>query len=122
MDVGDAVGSVLVVGGAVFALLAAIGPQRFDSVFARMHAATKAATLGLMLTVLGASLRLADPADAPKLLLVLALQVLTAPVGAHLVGRAAYRSGDQLSPHTTVDEMAGTDDDPTADGGPPRVD
>lgn len=117
-DVGDAMGSMLVVVGAVFALLAAIGLQRFDSVFARLHAATKAATLGLLLTVVGSSLRLDDSSDVPKLLLVLALQMLTAPIGAHLVGRAAYRAGDQLSPHTSVDELAGTDEDPASEDRP----
>ncbi|CAN5705141.1 monovalent cation/H(+) antiporter subunit G [soil metagenome] len=111
--IADTIAGVLVLTGAGLTLLAAVGLQRFDDVFARMHAATKAATLGLILTVLGASLRLSEASQVSKLLLVIALQLLTAPVAAHLVGRAAYRSGDQLGPNTSIDELADAEIDPT---------
>ncbi len=52
------------------------------------------------------ALRVDDPGDVAKLLLVLALQFVTAPVGAHMIGRAAYRAGTELSPTTTCDELA----------------
>lgn len=97
----------LMVTGALLALLAAIGLHRFDNVFARMHAATKPATLGLVLIVLGASLQLADTGDSVKLFLVVVFQFVTAPIGAHLVGRAAYRSVVEVSDTITIDELAG---------------
>ncbi|CAN5801808.1 hypothetical protein BH24ACT3_BH24ACT3_07460 [soil metagenome] len=120
MAVADVVASVLLVAGAGLVLLAAIGLQRFDSVFARMHAATKGVVLGLILVVVATALRLDDPADVSKLLLVVALQLLTAPVGAHLVGRAAYRAGDQLSPYTALDELADAEIDADGEGPPAR--
>lgn len=95
--------------GAVLALIAGIGLQRFPDVFARMHAATKPATLGLALVLSGAALLMPDSGAVAKLLLVVVLQFITAPVGSHLVGRAAYRAGTELSHATAVDELAGVD-------------
>lgn len=95
--------------GAVLALIAGIGLQRFPDVFARMHAATKPATLGLALVLSGAALLMPDSGAVAKLLLVVVLQFITAPVGSHLVGRAAYRAGTELSNATAVDELAGVD-------------
>lgn len=101
----DVVSGVLLVAGVALAITAGIGLHRFPDVFARMHAATKPATLGLLLIVVGASLRVETAGDVAKLLLVAALQFLTAPVGAHMVGRAAYRAGTELSEGTTVDQL-----------------
>lgn len=97
--------------GAVLALIAAIGLQRFPDVFARMHAATKPATLGMALIVGGAALLVPDIGSTTKLLLATTLQFITAPVGSHLVGRAAYRAGTELAEGTTIDELAGIDTD-----------
>ncbi len=102
---------VLMVSGAALALIAGIGLQRFDDVFARMHAATKPATLGVALALVGAALQVPDPGDVAKLLLVVVLQFLTAPVGSHLIGRAAYRSGTEVSGQMAADELAGVDTD-----------
>ncbi len=102
----DWIAAVLLLGGCGFALVAGIGLQRFPDVFARMHAATKAVTLGLVMVLLGAALQVDFIGDAAKLLLVAALQFITAPVAAHMIGRAAYRSGTELSPATSVDELA----------------
>jgi multicomponent Na+:H+ antiporter subunit G len=105
----EAVGDVLLVVGAGWAVLAAVGVLRFDDVFSRMHAATKAPTLGLLLVLGGAALHL-DGGDALKLLLVGLLVFLTAPVGAHLIGRAVHRSpGDVRIRIDTVDELGPPD-------------
>lgn len=102
----EGVVAALLLGGAAFSLLAAIGLQRFDSVFARMHAATKAVTLGLLLVVAAAGIRVDEPGARTKLVLVAALQLVTAPLAAHMLARAAYRAGTELSPHISVDELA----------------
>ena len=114
MSVAEIVASVFLLGGVTFALLAAIGLQQFDDVFARIHAATKAITLGLLLVVVGASLLVEDRGDIAKLVLAAGLQFITAPVAAHMIGRSAYRAGTELSPRTLVDELA---DRRSADGG-----
>ena len=92
--------------GGVLAVIAAIGLHRFSDVFARMHAATKPATLGLVVVLGGAVLVMPDVGDSAKLILVILLQLITAPVGAHLVGRAAYLTGTELDPDTQFDEMS----------------
>lgn len=97
--------AVLLLGGSVLAVLAGVGLQRFPDVFARIHAATKATTLGLVLIVAGAALSIGDPGDAAKLALVAVLQFVTAPVSAHMVGRASYRAGTEMSDRTAVDEL-----------------
>lgn len=101
----DLVASVSIIVGASLALLAGIGLHRFPDVFARMHAATKPATLGLVLVSVGAAVRVERAGEVGKLLLVIALQFVTAPVGAHMVGRAAYRAGTELSEQTVIDEL-----------------
>jgi multicomponent Na+:H+ antiporter subunit G len=107
--VADVIASVLLLVGSALAVLAGVGLHRFPDVFARMHAATKPATLGLVLLLTGAAMQAEAAGDVAKLLLVVALQFLTAPVGAHMIGRAAYRAGTELSPDTVVDELAGVD-------------
>ena len=102
----DGLAAALLLTGVGLSVVAGVGLQRFPDVFARMHAATKPATLGLVLVLSGAALRVDDPGHVAKLLLAVALQFFTAPVGAHMVGRAAYRAGTELSPATSVDELA----------------
>lgn len=99
-------GWLLIVAGSLLALLAAIGLQRFPDVFTRMHSATKPATLGLILILGGAGLVIPEPGAVAKLVLVILLQFITAPVAAHLVGRAAYRTGNELNPDTVVSDDA----------------
>jgi multicomponent Na+:H+ antiporter subunit G len=113
VNVTDVVAAAAMLAGGTLFVIAGIGLQRFDDVFARMHAATKSVTLGLSLVCIGAALQVDAPGDKAKLLLVAALQFITAPVGAHMLGRAAYRSGTELSPDTAIDELADPPDPPT---------
>lgn len=99
----EIVASTFILVGALLALIAAIGLNRFDGVFPRLHAATKPATLGLAFVLLGSAALAADRGDIAKLLVVVGLQFVTAPVGAHLLGRATY----PLSrPEAAIDELA----------------
>ena len=101
----DVVVSVLLVLGCGIVLLAAVGLNRFEGVFAKMHAATKSATLGLLLVLAAAAAR-AEPRAVPAIVLVGVLQLLTAPISAHLVGRAAYRTSRWERDRLAVDELA----------------
>ncbi len=98
MSGADAVAAVLVVAGSGFALLAAVGLWRFEDLFSRIHAGTKAITLGLLLTVAAAALRVDAEADVVKLVLAGLLQLISAPVSGHMLGRAAHRGGLGRSP------------------------
>ena len=107
------VSSVLLLAGVFLALVAAVGLVRLPDVLSRMHAATKPATLGLLLITVGAALRMQDAGDAVKLLLVAAFQFLTAPVAAHMIGRAAYRSGAGALDELVVDDLRDVSAPPT---------
>jgi multicomponent Na+:H+ antiporter subunit G len=101
------VSDLLIVAGSAWCVLAAAGILRFDDIYARLHAGTKATTLGLALVVVGAALRL-DPGTAAKLVLAGLLAFLTAPVGAHLVGRAVHQvPGATKIRIDTIDELDG---------------
>ncbi|RAJ56486.1 multicomponent Na+:H+ antiporter subunit G [Streptomyces sp. Amel2xB2] len=102
----DLVAMACMLAGAGLCLLAGIGLVRLPDVLTRMHAATKPQVLGLLLVLLGAALRLRSAVDVGTLVLVGLFQVLTVPVAAHMVGRAAYRTGRNGSAHLVVDELA----------------
>lgn len=102
----DLVSSVLVVLGALLALLSAVGLHQFPDVFSRSHPAGKAAPLGALCIAVAVSLQLGAWAATAKMAVAMLLLVVTFPTGVHLVVRAAYRSGTELSPHVEVDELA----------------
>lgn len=83
---------VLMLVGVGFVIAAAIGVLRFRDALQRMHASTKAGTLGAILVLAGAMLGLADDA-VPVGTMAILFMLLTVPVAAHLLGRAAYVSG-----------------------------
>jgi multicomponent Na+:H+ antiporter subunit G len=101
----DVVSAVFVLSGSAIALVAALGLHRLPDLYARMHAATKPATLGISLCLAGAALQVDDLGDGTKVVLAIALQLVTNPVGAHLLGRAAHRSGARQAPTTVLDEL-----------------
>lgn len=87
--------------GLFFMLVAAIGVLRMPDLFTRMHAATKASTLGISSILLAALVYFqASGAVATKVVLIILFFFLTAPVGAHALGRAAYLCGVQMRPET----------------------
>lgn len=102
----DIAAGVLMVIGAAFVLVAGIGLHRFDDVFGRTHAAGKATTFGLGFILLGTAIRLGDAGSVAKVAFVGLIALLTVPAGAHLIGRAAFRSGTELTEDTVLDERS----------------
>ncbi len=100
----DVISGTLLILGALFAFIAAVGVVRFPDILTRMHAATKPQTFGLLLILAGLALRI-DSVSSLTLVIVVALfQLLTAPVSAHMVGRAAFRAGQVDRDSLAVDE------------------
>ena len=97
--------AVLIVAGSLFCLVAAVGTIRLPDTLIRMHAATKAGTLGAGLILASVALFFGEVGLVLRALLTLVFLFLTAPVAAHLIGRAAYRSGIELSARTWVDHL-----------------
>ncbi|GAB2919659.1 monovalent cation/H(+) antiporter subunit G [Micromonospora polyrhachis] len=105
-EIMDLLAAVCLIAGALLSLIAGVGLVRFPDVLSRMHAATKPQVLGLLLILIGVGLRLRSGADLTTLLLVGVFQLATAPIAAHLVGRAAYRGGRCEKERLVVDELA----------------
>jgi multicomponent Na+:H+ antiporter subunit G len=101
----DVLSAVLLLSGAAFSVLGAVGVLRFPDVPSRLQAATKPQTLGLLLILVGAALQL-PVAHAAGLVLVAAFQVLTAPVLSQLFGRTAYRTGAVREESLITDDLA----------------
>ncbi|MEM6972823.1 MAG: monovalent cation/H(+) antiporter subunit G [Pseudomonadota bacterium] len=101
---GEIVASVLIVAGALFALVAGIGLVRMQDVFMRMHGSTKAGTLGVGLVMLGCAVGFDDEWAIARAVGAFVFLLLTAPVAAHMIGRAAYLARTPLSPATVIDE------------------
>lgn len=101
----DVIGSVLMLSGALIAIIAAVGLHRLPDVYARMHVATKPATLGITLCLTGAALRADSASTATKLMLAVVFQLVTTPAAGHLLGRAAHAARAEVSEHTVIDEL-----------------
>lgn len=100
----DVAGTVLVLAGAIMTLITALGQVRLDTLYSRMHVATKPQSLSLVLLCLGLALLLRDARATWTLMLVVLMQWLTAPMSAHLLGRSGYRSDAVDEGDLLVDE------------------
>lgn len=101
----DVLKSILLLGGASFTLLAAIGVVRLPDLLTRMHASTKSATLGVMLIMAGVSLHFAEEVVVARAMAIIFFVLLTAPVAAHVLGRAGYFVGVEFWEGTIKDEL-----------------
>lgn len=95
--------------GATFSLLAAIGVLRMPDTITRMHAATKVSAFGGGTTLAAAALHFGDPAIAARCAVAIVLVLLSTPVAAHLLARAARRSGAPLWDRTLRDDYSRED-------------
>ncbi|GAA4772886.1 monovalent cation/H(+) antiporter subunit G [Microbacterium gilvum] len=102
----DAVALVLVLIGALLCLTAGIGLLRFHDVTTRLHAATKPQVLGLLLIAVAVALSLRSWSAFATLVPIVVIQMATAPLSAHMVGRQAYRNGTVDTDELVVDELA----------------
>lgn len=103
----DIVAAACLIVGALLCVAAGIGLLRFPDVLSRAHTATKPQVLGLVLILIALALRLRSIADLPTLALIVIFQMATAPVAAHMLGRAAYRTKAFHPDRLIVDELAG---------------
>jgi multicomponent Na+:H+ antiporter subunit G len=103
--VADIAAATCFVVGALLSLAAGIGVLRFPDLLARMHAGTKPQVLGVLLGLTGYGLRVRSWSVIWAVVLVGIFQLLTAPVSAHMVGRAGYRTGKIDRERLIVDEL-----------------
>lgn len=105
MTIAQIIASVLLIFGAFFSLVAAIGVYRLPDVLMRMHASTKAGTLGTGFILLAITVMTSDIGVITRALATIVFLIITAPVAAHLIGRASYVVGTKLWKNTVIDEF-----------------
>ena len=99
--------NILMLSGALFMLLAGLGIVRMPDLYTRMSATSKAATLGSGLVMLAAAFHFGEFSITVRVLAIIVFLLLTVPVAAHRIGRAAYFDGVPLWEGTTLDELRG---------------
>jgi multicomponent Na+:H+ antiporter subunit G len=100
------IGQTIVLVGAVLTLLSGVGVVRFPDVLSRMHALSKASTVGFVLVAVGVALELDTANDVTTALLAAGLQILTLPVAANLIARSTYMAEGISHQVDAVDELA----------------
>jgi len=96
--------SLFLLMGGILSLIAVAGVLRMPDIFTRMHAATKVGTVGVSSITIGLMIHFGSITVISRGILVIAFFLLTAPVAAHMIARAAYRSGVSLWILTRIDE------------------
>jgi len=98
---------VFLVVGAFFIFVAGLGILRMPDIFLRMSATTKAGTIGLGALLAGLAVFYHTIGIDARALATIGFVILTAPVGAHRIGRIAYLVGLPLWEKTVKDELKG---------------
>jgi multicomponent Na+:H+ antiporter subunit G len=99
-------GEIALLLGSLLILVAAIGVLRFPDTLTRMHALSKASTLGVSIALLGAAVARTNINDVTSLLFATVLQAGTSPVAATLLMQATYYAEGIANRVDTVDELA----------------
>ncbi|KTD13231.1 monovalent cation/H(+) antiporter subunit G [Legionella jamestowniensis] len=91
--------------GSIFILIAAIGLLRMPDLLMRMHAATKAGTLGAGLVLISVIFHFQRWSVTIESILTIFFIFITAPIASHLLARASYLRGLKLAKSTIIDEL-----------------
>lgn len=107
----ETISAIILLMGAFFVFVAALGLIRLPDLLMRMHATTKAGTLGAGLILVALAVYFADVAVSARAIATIVFILLTAPVAAHLIGRSGYYIGIDLWKGTTTDELSKNESD-----------
>lgn len=99
---------ITIVVGLIFTVVTVIGVLRLPDVYTRAHAASKSATLGVLSILVGVFFHfwLNEGYFSIRILLGILFLFITAPIGGHLMSRAAYISGVKPTELTVGDDLA----------------
>jgi multicomponent Na+:H+ antiporter subunit G len=103
----DNITAFLMILGTFFILTASLGILRMPDVFLRLSVVTKAATLGVGLMLFSLAIYFEDFVITIRAVAIMVFVILTGPVAAHMIGRAAYFINDPLWKETRIDELKG---------------
>lgn len=99
--------AALIIIGALFCLIGALGVLRFQDVFVRMHAASKAGTLGAGLLLIAVAVASAELGLITRSIAGVLFFILTTPVSAHLLARASVIAGVKTCKKTVINQIEG---------------
>ena len=99
--------------GSFLMFLAGLGLLRLPDIFTRMSAATKASTLGAGFVLLAAALYFEDLGTTSRAIATIFFLLITGPIAAHRIARAAYFDGAPLWEGTVRDDLRGHYDQKT---------
>ncbi len=97
------IADALVVFGVLVMSIGVYGVVRMPSTYTRLHAASKTVILGTMPLLLASALT-GDKGTVLRVILIGVFLLLTTPVSAHMIGRAAYLRGERVQGPRAVDE------------------
>ena len=100
---GAWIADVLIVVGLAVMTLGVYGILRFPDVYTRLHASSKASSLGVSLLLVAGTVG-ARPSAAARVVLIVVLLALTTPVAAHAIAQAAYHRREPMRSAGAVDE------------------
>jgi len=109
----DYVIMVIITLGALFVLLAAIGIVRMPDLYLRISVTTKAATLGVGMILIAAAVYFGEASMTTRALAIVFFLLLTAPVAAHLIGKASYFVGIPLWTKSVMDDLKDSENSPS---------
>jgi len=104
-DIAMILAGLLIIAGSAFAAVAAFGIIRLPDLYTRMHAASKAGSVGSGMMLIALALTSNSGAETLRAIAAVFFFLLTAPISAHLLAKAAYAVGYRLWPGSVLDEM-----------------
>ena len=93
LAINEIIAVILLVCSLFFFLASAIGMIRLPDFYSRLHASGNSETLGLMLACLGLVIYEGPTLLSVKIIIVFLLVFLANPIGTHILGKAALKSG-----------------------------
>ena len=96
---------IVVLAGSTFGLLASVGVLRLPDLYTRLHASSKAGVVGAGLVLVGVALASLQEAVIFRAIAGILFLMLTTPISAHLLSRAAILTGQHPQVPDDADEM-----------------
>jgi multicomponent Na+:H+ antiporter subunit G len=102
---GSAIVMLLLIAGSAFMFLGALGLYRMPDLYNRMQASAKATSLGVALILLAVGFSFPEAESRMRAVAGILFVFLTTPVAAHLLARAAHKTGVPSWVGTQFDEF-----------------
>ena len=97
--------ALLILAGAIFSLLAAVGVLRLPDLYTRLHAASKAGVVGAGLILCAVAIVSGDGPTMLRAALGIVFLLLSTPVAAHLLARSALKAGEAPAARTIIEDI-----------------